>query len=304
MGSGGSKSKKQQENVRVVKVAGYKKLADESDSCSGVDTSPAKTEQPEQNEQILMSKDRETRKQPHQSRSPTTDSDNLSIGDTLFVRQESPERLYKKPPKHPSSLTKLLASKQQENCVSPDGSIVEREPDPEMAKPWSRTNPLLKRKVNIYPRLGALSTGKLGTKEDVRRHLERQGLLTEKSSSVIREGIIGELREVGILKSNSSEEAEIAEFKWSSVEPKRRLPPRLAQLPVTEKSLPSKLRERKFGQLETEIDKHSHDTDATDTPLLPQTGEADENVAKIEVKDTTPSKVTALKVKVMNLEIM
>lgn len=299
MGSIGSKSKQSQMQkgcVKVIKVAGYKQL-DESGSASEGET-PVNIGTPKSkklsNDQIRNSVGACESQDQGDGRT-TSDALRLSsdtnITDELETTTESLS----------TSLITQVSPKTADKQNFTERSVGVAETAE--TNPLSKVNPLLKRKPSgAVVELGAISGGRLGTKHDVRKHLEQQGLLGIKNTTAIGEGIMGELREIGILKPNMISDDGLRRM---SEEPKSRLPLRLTQLPVTESTFPHKVLERKFGR-DKSNDEGVIKIENTEecVRLLENSGAVDDIPREPLEEVTKPSDVTALKIKVLNLDLI
>lgn len=306
MGSSGSKSKpKQQDHVKVSKVAGYVKLEEDLDSSGDADdgkTPPTKLRKPLRNEDT---------QDPKQDRLNVKNSiadihaDNCSNADSQTAENESNDTEDPELKKDTMSLS-MTTQVSPKSINSPrEEDLVKCQPNSsdKPAHPLEKVNHLIKRKSGDSAELGAIVDGKLGSKDEVRKHLEEQGLITEKSASVIGEGILGELREVGILRPHNPTDETV--YILSDIENKRRLPPRLPILPVAERSLPNRLLEMRFGCTEKDVTASKFDENEREMLAPNVINQQSSNSSSLnDASKKRPSDIVALKIKFMNLDMM
>jgi len=212
---------------------------------------------------------------------PTTSSDLMSVGDAIFIGIDPTEK-----EQHVTNIDrpKSLSMTTQ---VSPKHAIPVTDGD----KLEDEKNPLDFQVLPKKPHMGlrelkTITNGRLlGDGAKIRRELQEQGLLTEANTAANSEGIIGELRGVGILPEGK---AAVCGTNDGEVETRRRLPARLTHLPATQTSLPARLKQLKFS------DKMGADD------MVPMVAQDKSEGQGVEPHSDT----TALKLKIVNLETL
>ena len=305
MGSSVSKTNKNQKlkecSEKGVKEVNYRKLHEDSDSCSDDEKIAVKTRKPRR-------KDKRKSAETVRLRTPLPETDELSTGDAIQVDQVNTidlEDVEEGEEALSLSMTTQVSPKCYEALQEVD-SDDDRSESPLKPHLFPKVSNRAKRKNAMTAELCPLSDGRLGNKRDVRKHLEKQGLLKAKNAEAIGEGIMGELRGVGIIKAIHS--TDDTAFILPDANNKRRLPSRLPILPVARGSLSTRIVEKKFElhkqKDEPTIAKPIHDAIGLFPSNVEDPSSAENTATNDDMKLKTAFEINKLKIKLANIELM